>query len=167
MTSNDYLISIDPGVRACSCVYWYKGRLLRAKYIRPANKPFSFAVVSFAVVSWLNERSSDYKCLQPLLVVEKPQTYRGRAVKGDTNDLINLSIVIGQVTSFDSLRLATSREWKGNTPKHVTKSRVDQELSDEEKARIEWPAPSLRHNLYDAIGIGLWYLKKHGIRKAI
>ena len=55
-------------------------------------------------------------------------------------------------------------EWKGQVTKEISASRTLRKLSDEELQIVtggilKVPA-SLRHNVYDAIGIGLSYLER-------
>jgi hypothetical protein len=51
-------------------------------------------------------------------------------------------------------------EWKGQTPKAISHARVWAELSTREQAIVHTActgmAPSKRHNVLDAIGIGQW-----------
>ena len=54
--------------------------------------------------------------------------------------------------------LVTPHKWKGNLPKHVTEARVLQTLTREEKGVIPRIGKNLIHNVYDAIGIGLYHL---------
>lgn len=96
------------------------------------------------------------------LIIEVPQVYAAtRGSKGDPNDLILLAQVIGGITArFHGLtatcRTVKPREWKGNTPKDCTKERAQARLSAMETMRIVLPTSSLEHNVWDAIGIGLW-----------
>lgn len=51
-------------------------------------------------------------------------------------------------------------KWKGQVPKEIHHARVWAVLSDAEKEivnkAVRGVAPSKRHNVFDAIGIGLW-----------
>jgi hypothetical protein len=54
-------------------------------------------------------------------------------------------------------------KWKGNLPKKICKDRCKAVLTPEELARVK----TEDHNVWDAIGIGLWYLgrlKKNGAK---
>lgn len=96
------------------------------------------------------------------VVIERPQVYVAAKLKGDPNDLISIAGVVGAIGTLywqDGSKIVTylPREWKGTVPKAVTELRVDKRLSDDEKKRVEWPAKSLSHNVYDAIALGLFY----------
>lgn len=149
------LVSVDPGLRASGVAVWDgAGVLLWAGYVKGA-------VAAPGAIAWEAMARAVYHAVERYepheLAIELPQTYGGRAARGDTNDLIQLAAVVGAVAT--RLRLATTvyrpADWKGGVRKEVTAARVDESLSDNEKTRIEWPAASLRHNVYDALGIGL------------
>lgn len=93
-------------------------------------------------------------------VIEKPQAYQIQHQKGDQQDLIDLGVMVGkaagELENGCPVSLVLPKEWKGQIPKEVTKARVDGELIDAEKKRIKWPkADGERHNVYDAIHLGL------------
>lgn len=66
----------------------------------------------------------------------------------------------------------TPNDWKGSTSKDVAHARIWSALSDEEKALVDRSfaaakgrnglAPSKRHNVLDAIGLGLWAVGRFG-----
>lgn len=101
------------------------------------------------------------------LVCEIPQVYARDRSKGDPNDLIDLAGVVGACTQ-EALTVEWSpvpRDWKGQIPKHVTQARVLDALGAEELAAIDETIPaSLLHNVYDAIHLGLVYLRREGLR---
>lgn len=165
------LLSIDPGVNGCGCALWEGAQLLRAGYVtNPAADGGKVDVLERAramaasVAAWAREPSTVGH-----VVIEVPQTYGGRAAKGDANDLIVVGLVVGALAAdFPKAEIDSvyPREWKGNVPKDVTSARVLFELSEFEGGRVELPrAKSLRHNVYDGIAIGLWFLKKQKVRK--
>lgn len=101
-----------------------------------------------------------------VLVIEKPQVYQGRKSKGDPNDLIDLAVQAGFVVG----RLRPSKTvwpkpatWKGQVPKEVVERRVLAILTEQEKELVGHAdvRRSVRHNMYDAIGIGLWHLGRY------
>ena len=100
-------------------------------------------------------------------VVERPQTYRGRSAEGDTNDLLDLSIVVGCIVGqlAGHVELVRPAQWKGQVPKKTVHGTNPIELRSRGKlyageGRIEIPNKKLAHNVWDAIGIGLWYLRR-------
>lgn len=156
------VVSIDPGVRACGVAVWMDGNLLAAAHVKSRCKEddsLAWDAMARAVVRYVDTTlfaiGADRLAPPDHLVIEFPQTYGGRSAKGDTNDLLQLAAVVSAIcTRFGSITIWRPREWKGSVPKEVTARRVDARLSAAEKSRIHWPAPSLRHNVYDAIAIG-------------
>lgn len=166
------LLAVDVGKRACGCSLWEHGKLIGAKLVRARDQniqTFSLAVeeMARAVCLWTFGIISTGYDLNA--VIELPQTYGGRAKHGDANVLIELAVVVGAIQR--SINAPTSliwpHEWKGSIPKkdkvsaeNVIKNRALEKLSMMERVNIELPGKSLEHNVYDAIGIGLWALKR-------
>lgn len=113
------------------------------------------------------------------VVIEKPQVYRGRASKGDPNDLISLAILVGQYTERYASRgvpvdHVIPHTWKGSLPPGVCLSRIVEALTWSERAVLDTVISPLarkplgpdtleegkRHNVIDAVGIGLWSMKR-------
>lgn len=105
------------------------------------------------------------------LVIEKPQIYRQRKQRGDPNDLIDIAILVGELRRHLGPRasqLVLPREWKGTVPKtrklgdYIIHKRVLKRLPPAERecyqAGLEAVLVELRHNIADAVGIGLWAL---------
>ncbi len=149
------LMSIDPGKGVCG---WAKfqdsnGRLLACGLVRGKT----FGDMSFEIKRTLGNTYVDR------LVVEKPQVYQQRMWKGDPNDLIDVAIVGGmaaQAIDFGIFEDVTPRKWKGTRPKKVCNKLTLDTLDDGELEvyRSIDVFASLRHNVLDAIGIGLWRL---------
>jgi hypothetical protein len=81
--------------------------------------------------------------------------------KGDNNDLLNLATVIGGIIqSFPESNIVRflPYKWKGNAKKETLEFKIKCNLKPSELNRIEIPrAKSLAHNVWDAVGIGLYY----------
>ncbi len=95
------------------------------------------------------------------LVLEVPQVYRQGLQKGDPADLIELAGVDGALAALITAGKTTGylpQRWKGQVPKEIHHKRILAKLSETEKAAIEPTPASLLHNVYDAIGIGLFHL---------
>ena len=165
-------ISIDPGVN-CTGVAWWAGRgtvLLGAcGFRRSANvSKEEFAnMIATAVASTARQTNKEGE-LQ--IIIEFPQAYHERAQqKGDQNDLLHLAYFVGllhadliqqELPPF-SVFLPLPRQWKGQLDKDVSLLRITKKLSAEEVAQVELPsAKSLHHNVWDAVGIGLWKTKR-------
>lgn len=96
-----------------------------------------------------------------ILVVEQPEIYPGSPVR--FSNLTDLSIFVGMLICALSPRLIlvpTPREWKGNTKKIETQEKI-QNISDYHskkalKRDLEMVPIYSRHNVYDALGLGLY-----------
>jgi hypothetical protein len=182
------LLSIDPGKRHCGCTLWCDGRLVRAELAAPDLSPGdTLAEIARAtaetVAEWLHDERSDNAFMDKIEVVcEYPQTYGGRAARGDANDLIELGVVVGVIIANlgAPATLCRPQEWKrlmGAKPKpqskaeyeregYLTEQRVRAALDAEESARVVWPkAWKTKMDVADALGIGLWRLKTTGARR--
>jgi hypothetical protein len=144
------LISVDPGVKHSGFAFWHRGDLVGA-FLVPADTP-------------MPNHFPDVPCE---IVIELPQVYRERRKqKGDQNDLVNLAFAAGRIAGALGLPVTCYRphDWKGSVPKDVMVERVRSCLSPEELSKMDLPAPSLRHNVFDAVGIGLHHLKRRRVR---
>ena len=98
-----------------------------------------------------------------VVVIERPRiNVATHGSKADPDDLIKLAILCGAIAHAFSERGTTVMfvkpdAWKGQAPKDITTARAVARLSDAEMARVQLPsAASLQHNVWDAVGIGLW-----------
>ncbi len=100
------------------------------------------------------------------VVIEKPQVYQLRKSKGDPNDLIDLAVLVGRLVQRapepDRVSLPTPATWKGQVPKHIHASRILSKLDAYELAVFNAVrcATSAKHNVVDAIGLGLWQVNR-------
>jgi hypothetical protein len=149
------LLSIDPGVTSCGVAAWdNEGRLVRAELVQGDTWQ---KTVQGIVDTSLNNH--------PDLAIEKPQVYTQNKLKGDPNDLIDLAVVVGAIVGVFGLTtrvtLYRPSEWKGQTPKDVMIDRIKNKLSKAEHKKVELPkAKSLQHNVWDAVGIGLYHERR-------
>lgn len=95
------------------------------------------------------------------VVIEKPQIYLKREI--DVNDLVEVALAAGEARQYfraqsGAVDYVWPATWKGQTPKTVSHKRIKAELDAEEHKRVQLPraAKTLGHNVWDAIGIGLW-----------
>lgn len=171
-------VSIDPGKHACSIACWKDCQL---NYAGMVNNPFKDSPGKERAEQWGNlgrmvagviatYLPKHFDTDPVSLIVEVPQIYPG-VREEDPNDLIDLAGVLGAVicaAAYSTVRWSPfPREWKGQLPKEVTKTRVEKKLTDAEKTAIEWPKPRLRHNVYDAIHLGIVYLDRQGLRSFV
>jgi hypothetical protein len=97
------------------------------------------------------------------VVCELPQVYRAAQSKGDPNDLIKVATQVGRWEERAKSRgiqwvTYLPNEWKGQVPKDVHHRRAMRLLSEEESKRIPEMAATSRHNMMDAVALGLFRL---------
>lgn len=94
------------------------------------------------------------------VVIEFPWVYPAHPVP--PNDLVTLAFLAGRYAGALTGEVYTvfPHQWKGNLPKDVCAARVRARLSPEERAIVDaCDVPEKqRHNVMDAIGIGLFFL---------
>ena len=113
---------------------------------------------------WIDtfNRLPDFENLETL-VIEDPRIYP--VSKARANDLMKLAKSVGAIVAkVDAkfTKLVTPATWKGSVPKRIHQKRILRALTAEEKTILnKCPCPkSLLHNTIDAVGIGLWYLRR-------
>lgn len=144
------LIAIDPGKTSGFAVY-ISGKLVEARAIKEKEL--------------LNQKPAG----GGVLVCELPVVYASRNVPA--NDLIALAVVVGDIAGnyrrhgFETV-LVTPRTWKGTVPKEIHNRRVLRQLTEQERSILpKRPrAKNYDHNMIDAVGLGLWFLKSKGKR---
>lgn len=151
------LVSLDPGAKVCGLALFEDGELASA-WLAGTNKHW----VQMALNAYQSVVDRVVPEVMREVAIERPQVYRQRFQKGDPNDLITLSLVAGAFAGSFIPGAAVSeykpREWKGQVPKPAMQKRIESRLSEEELSRVSWPAKSYRHNVWDAIGIGLHHV---------
>lgn len=152
------LLTIDPGAHLVGWASFEDGRLARCGLVRESKLGLGHAIA---------ERFQSNGAYCDRVVIELPQVY-GRRSPIDPNDLITLAVTVGRVAQ--ALGHATPIEfvhphaWKGSVPAEVMLKRIASRLDTGEAHTLHTtkvPA-SLEHNVIDAIGIGLWALKRLG-----
>ncbi len=110
-----------------------------------------------------------YDCFITTVIIECPRL-RPRGEKNPNSILLvarNAGEWGGRYAALGAeVRYVTPNEWKGATPKNVSEARTKSALSSEELAIVyqafktakgrSGMAKSLRNNVWDAIGIGLY-----------
>lgn len=166
------LLAIDPGVRGCGCAVFETGKLVACAYVRNLVKsghgPFECASMAQAVMTWWETAAFGRIFPPDVVVVEWPRIYQrgGGRTKGDPNDLLCLVAVDGALAVYfrTAKTLAVEpHQWKGSMPKTGVvegrvRARLDAVETDALEAGVANLAASLRHNLFDGVGIGLFAL---------
>lgn len=174
-------ISIDPGLNWVSFAIWeletgllMRAGLVKCEYEVGTERAEKWRLMALAVDEELG--LSNGLAEETRLILEIPQVYdqtKNKDKKGharDPNDLIDLAGVLGAIVGRCDENTTVEwspvpRDWKGQIPKHVTQQRVDGRLQEGETETIEWPIASLKHNVYDALHLGIVYLEREGLRE--
>lgn len=146
------ILAIDPGVKGCGAAWFlHDGKLVRAWYEKEFNPDSDNWDVSWTLA-----------CVRKVLI-EKPQTVGGRAVRGDANDLIALAMRIGELSALfrqwgAKVEYVSPRGWKGTQPKDICHKRVRHRLEAQGTlANVHLPKnKKLQLDVLDAVGIGLY-----------
>lgn len=97
------------------------------------------------------------------VLIEKPTLYPRS--KARSSDVITLAVRAGECGgAYGSLGVAVEyvepRTWKGQVPKDVHHARIWATLAQDERLVVDRAvsglAPSKRHNVLDAVGLGLY-----------
>lgn len=143
------LLAIDPG----NCAGWaiYLGASLDSAGVTNLDAAHCPALAALSA------------CRVDLLVIEVPQVYRAGDSKGDPNDLIKLAVGVGRWVERARIcgipySMHRPNEWKGQIPKSIHAARAESALRPAERALLPAMASSMRHNMLDAIALGLWKL---------
>lgn len=161
------ILAIDPGIRHFGAALFggvgqlslHRAALIRNP-IKEGNDPAAAFAACEALVRWLGERTVITGI--HTVVVEIPRVYPAARQKGDQNDLIALSgvayaLACSLVSAEKRVRYFP-REWKGTIDGDTMIGRIEARLDARELAAIEACPKSLRHNVVDAIGIGLKFV---------
>ena len=156
------LIAIDPGVKLCGWALFSEGHLSRCGLVRTKAREIDGQAAHLTLQL---AQLFPYHHPDCTLIIERPEVYRQRHLKGDPNDLISIAIVVGAIMhTFISSRVRAPlpKEWKGQVPKEVSERRMMRKLSPEELDLmvlcLKGVPRSLRHNVTDAVALGQWGL---------
>ncbi len=99
-------------------------------------------------------------------IIEVPKVYPHSSKKSadgtehnvDPNDIVRLAYLAGVLAP--GVETVTPQEWKKQVPKKIHNQRVLSRLNEKERYLIEdYNCPAhLKHNVIDAVGLGLWKL---------
>lgn len=166
------LVSLDPGIRGCGVAFFQDDTLVSAAYVKntyaaSGNGPRECAAMALAVARWwaVDEDPG-------VLAFEWPQVYRAGKLKGDPNDLLPLVHLAGVLVGLWRGTVPTAyrpHDWKQTMTKEVCRKRIEARLTPSEHRAVEKTecAPSLMHNVWDAVGIGMHHLGRMTPRRVI
>lgn len=159
---NTYTIAIDPGVKSIAYALFFKDMLIDCGYKTTMRAIDLSDLVSEIWPDW----SDDITDLS--VVCEMPRMARGRPER--INDQIDLACSAGIIASalvrhfenvpdiVEDTQFVYPSTWKGQRPKDVDNKYTLSLLEERELEILDncYVKKSLKHNVIDAIGIGLW-----------
>lgn len=139
-------IAVDPGDNAGIATF-HDGRLASIELVKDAVE---------RCWRWKGQKGLPVICEMPEKFFNSPASVQS---------LLTLSFTAGYLVSAlhpSWVRKVTPREWKGQRPKAVDNALVQHLLNDQERhiLRASRISETQKHNVVDAIGIGLWYLRR-------
>lgn len=153
--------AIDPGIRKLGIAVFADGLLYASALIKAPGTDIGVPAwqrIVDKVRDWrLDHTPPWYFSKEEALVSEYPQSYTATHQKGDQNDLIELTGVVGylmgSIVDVGEKQTYLPRTWKGTMDKEAMQERILSRLSAEErKNAVE------QSDVIDAIGVGLFYL---------
>jgi hypothetical protein len=169
------ILAIDPGLRFTGWATSKADRLIGCGLAQGGTGSLYDRArrIVDAIDFWASPRPKDL-----VIIGEKPKVYRQRLAKGDPADLIDLSFLLGCIAQGlrpEKAELALPRDWKGTIPKtrdihkYLVHQRILRRMDPTEtliyRKAIQTHRMSEAHNICDAVGILLWYLKRSGPEK--
>lgn len=165
------LAAIDPGLRACGLAVFKDAVLIEAQLVPGSVDALDHH--AWRAMGLSMARALTYHAATPgeerRLVIEFPQIYEARAhSKGPAEDLLQVASVVAAITTNTTwtCRLFRPAQWKGQKPKPPMEALTRTRITPFELSKIQLPAKSLAHNVWDAVAMGLWYLDREGLRAA-
>jgi len=153
------ILAIDPGLRHCGMALFREKLLIDAALVRITADAYGTAeaarLMALEVGRWKQRAAWGLD-----LVIELPKVYPTGRQKGDQNDLIKLAALAGALVGscdWQSSRFVEPRTWKGTLDADAMTERITERITVDEFTRVDLTSPkSLHHNIWDAVGIGLW-----------
>lgn len=145
---SDKILAIDPGVHLCAAAEFFEG-LLAQLYYQPAEL---YSATEYSEVH-----------------IEVPRVYP--MTTPNYNDIVDLAFAAGKAigglqSRVGKVILHYPRDWAGSVPKQVRNARLVKVLTPEEQRTLDAACArvgkSKAHNLWDAVGIGLFALRRVG-----
>lgn len=154
------LIAVDPGQRSGVAVYDHgaiAARVITA--LIPPTRARTPDVVSF--VATMTERGT-------FVVLERPTIHAIDRLKGDANDITDLSYLAGRIAGAAEaaggvVESYLPAQWKGAVKKSIHQARIARDL--ERRGLAAWIEQwhAVDHNGRDALALARWWLDARGV----
>lgn len=175
------ILAVDPGIRGCGCAVFDGGKLVKAAYVpnlvEEGNRACEAASMAAGVERWFRGLFDPAWFKLDALALEWPHIYAKRIREGktkeDPNDLLALCGVQASIATLLEEAETYSylpAEWKGQMKKEPCHQRIADRLAVPEQNVLilaSDEAGSLSHNIWDAVGIGLFHLGRFDKKKVI
>lgn len=144
------LVAIDPGVKNLAWAQFEDGALARCGLSRTDHAT--------------NHARALIGLSQPDILVLEQMVPRDLPNAADLIAVSHTGAFVAGALRPVVLLYPTAAEWKGSVPKRIHHPRIAAKLTDAERAvvasvAVRVPA-SLLHNVWDAVGLGLWGLRR-------
>lgn len=153
---------IDTGLRRCGVAFFENRRLVWVQLVSATkgdDAVYEMARGVMGAVPSCPDRT----------YIEVPQQYPSSPVPRAS--LEQLTLVAGALTQVfqgrgSKVERIYPRHWKGQVPKKVMLRRIRAHLNEGERALVEGLSlpVSSAHNVWDAVGVGLWAVDRIGTR---
>lgn len=154
------LLAVDPSLRGLGWAFFERGMLTHCGVVEgDSNK------TTIEAVRGIHKEVEELAAAPAEVVLEFPRIYpkgRGQTDHVDPNDLLWVAAVAGAVSTLGPSRIYYPSDWKGQSKKEKTLRLVLQACTPAERAVIEQVKGWKRHNAVDAVGIGMYHLKRIG-----
>lgn len=159
------LLAVDPGLNKAGVALFSDGRLVLARTARRPKGSLKTGPAAWVEMAHAITRDrGDYTGHKvDALVAETMKVYQGQP---GAADLLQLNGVVGAVAAdlwwSGTLTVgAPANIWTKGVPKQIRNARAFEALTHEERLAVDGNST---HDAWDAVSLGLWYLKKEGLR---
>ena len=134
------MVSVDPAKHYFTAAWWQNSKLVAVRRIS-THEPYP--VVSLGIF-------------------EYPRYYP-HSSRSVPNDLIDIGVRSALLCSHlaEKWILVPANVWKGQVPKRVIQNRLKKALSAEELRIITESHIRPLHDVWDAVGLGFWYIDRN------
>ena len=160
------LVSIDPGTEETGISLYRDGALVDVDVLRVKRSVGNREQRASGMGRLAVERVRTWCAGGARTVLEYPQVYKhGPGAEVDPDDVLCLVLVLGHLwgtfhgTEGFKVELVRPATWKGQVPKKIMNNRIIATLTKAEQQLVHDKVRS-NHNAIDAVGIGLWALRR-------
>jgi hypothetical protein len=153
------ILCLDPGTKAAGIALFEDSGILHSAWLAQGT---AWHETADAVLESMHTAKVNAAGVREV-VLEKMQVYQDMPIPPAV--LITLSLMAGRVTGRFAQWAGKPveyepKKWKKQVPKPIKIKRIQAQLTPEETARVRLTGKKkLDHNIFDAVGIGLYHLR--------